>query len=138
MSKSLVEQSDLPRAVVGTYQYSAVLAGTATTEYVLVKGGTHPKMRVIGDAGHIRSVSLSIEFTTADPVIAIIHEDGREAAVTAGGLSAAYDMEKFTVSSTEGDDVFEADEDVLIKIKSGGNAASTNLVFVSFEPVEEY
>ena len=130
-----IEQADILAGLLGQISWTGVFAGVGTTNYVIIPGGKHPKMKLDCKDAY-RSKVICLAFDTADPVIAVSHPDLREAAASGGGLGAAGDFEGFTASTTKGQDTFEADEDVLVGIKSAGNAATDVLVTLQFEPVE--
>jgi len=130
-----IEQADLVAGLLGQTGWIGVFAGETTTNYIVIPGGKHPKMK-LDCKDEYRSKVICLAFATADPVIAVSHPDLREAAASGGGLAEAGDFEGFTASTTKGQDTFEADEDVLVGIKSAGNAATDVLVVLQFEPVE--
>lgn len=130
-----IEQDDLVAGLLGQIGWTGVFSGVATTNYVVIPGGKHPKMK-LDCKDEYRSKVICLAYDTADPVIAVSHPDLREAAASGGGLVALGEFEGFTASTTKGQDTFEADEDVLVGIKSAGNAATDVLVVLQFEPVE--
>ena len=143
MSRSEVEQEDLFRGY-GFFETTIILDGTGAEKRTVIRGGKHPKMRMLlkeestlipanssptGDY----SYTYALAFTTKNAILEVSHLDGDVAGVTIVA-TAEGDVCPF-IESTAGADVFEADEDVIIRASTASNAASVDLVVLKFVPV---
>lgn len=143
MTKSLVEQSDLEAGY--TYiETTIMLAGTSPDKVVAIRGGKHPKMRLLlkessallainaGPSGPYSYV-YATAFTTDGCILEVSHMDGDIAGVSIES-TAAGDIQP-VIESTAGADVFDADEDVLVRSSTAMNTASIALIVLKFEVV---
>lgn len=148
MSRSEVEQSDLFKGY-GFVEVIGAIVGKSAVRKVLVAGGKHPRMRLL-----TATVNTALDKTTgpsadasfvlglvsagAGAHITIEHNDGRDAGV-ALGADAVHSIYPFGPGSTNiGDDVFEADEDVIYFASAAAGAdLDAALIVAKFEVLGE-
>ena len=145
MSKSIIEQSDLENGYT-YFETVVVWSGSSVAKTVVLRGGKHPKCRLLlkdestliaanaGPSGDF-SYLTPVVYSTKTPVLAVIHRDGGIAAVNITA-TAAGDICPL-IESEANEDVFEADEDVVIYATAAGQAGATSiaLVVLKFEVV---
>ena len=147
MSVSKIEQSELFKGY-GYIEVTGAILGKSVLEKILIKGGMHPRMRLLTgllataldkDTGPSEDASFAwsaIAGTGAH--VSILHRDGRVAAV-AGGLDAIHTIVPFIAGTANvGDEIFEADEDVVYAATvAAGADADAGLVIAKFEVLGE-
>ena len=145
MSKSLVEQEDLDKGY--TYiEVTCALMGVDTLNKVVLKGGKHPKMRLLVNdnstalntgEGFSEDWSFVIALAACTSgAIDVRHRSGVIAGRT-GSINAISEISPFAPQAAATDEpVFEADEDVLIEPSTTLGAAGGSLLAVlKFEVV---
>lgn len=148
MSRSEVEQSDMFKGY-GYVEVLGYIIGKSTLRKTLIRGGMHPRMKLLTskqntgldkDTGPTEDASfVKAEVTGgAGAHITIEHNDGRDAGV-ALGADAVTSVYPFAVGSTNiGDDIFEADEDVIYYASAAAGAdTDAALVVAKFEVLGE-
>lgn len=100
---------------------------TSTGDTVVIRGGQHPKMRLIG--GRIRTIAHQ---TTA-PVINVKSKDGTTIATATASATVGASVE-LTFSAQTGRDltVFNEQQDVTINVGTAGAANSIHDVTLEF------
>ena len=99
--------------------------GTGQTRYTVVPANMHPKMKLL-DTAQCSGVHCLVT-AGAGPHMTCEHDDGRDAG-TAAGADTANTFYAWTLSTTKGDDVFEADEPVIVFAATAGGAATDAVV----------
>lgn len=145
MSEIRVEQSDLPVGYTIIESIHAIL-GTGTARVVAIRGGDHPKMRLLVKNANTEMVSgsglsgaysfaLSRVSTTGGEIFTVSHKDGSVAGQTAAETEV-NEIYPFAPAATTDEPTFEADEDVILTPSTAcGNAADAALVVLKFEVV---
>lgn len=152
MARSTVEQSDLEDGYTLIESVHALL-GVGANPVVAIRGGTHPKMRLLvsGDdtalgvgatdapSGAV-SFALALVANVAGAEITVEHANGMDAATTLGNdaISTVYPFKATAKSAIVDNDalIFEANEDVmLIASVAAGGADDSTLVVLKFEVV---
>lgn len=146
---SKVELSELPQGHTHIEVVSAIL-GVGTLLKKLIAANGHPRMRLITAVNATALITatgpsedasfmLSLAHTTSGAVVDIVHKDGKVAGRGAT-TGAVFNIVPFvTVASADqkDNDIFEAEEEVLIKISTvAGNAADASLIVAKFEVVQ--
>lgn len=145
MVKSIVEQDELEKGYTHIESVT-VISGSSVAKQIVMQGGKHPKMRIIlaTDSTLIAANSRQADnasflcpiiYSTKTPVLAVIHRDGGIAAVNITA-TAAGDICPLIESAVD-EDVFEADEDVIVYATTAGQAGATSiaLLVLKFEVV---
>lgn len=143
---SKVEVSEIETGYTHIESVNYIL-GIGTLKKVVIKGGHHPKMRLLtaeASTALITATGPSEEASFAVPVawtatghqLECIHKNGVVAGETIAA-AAANNITPFIMSnSTYTDaDVFEASEDVILQAATAGNAATATLIVLKFEVV---
>lgn len=127
-------------------QSTHAILGTGTDRITVIKGGSHPKMRLLvkdnstvmndgeGLTGEY-SFSLHTAHNTSAAVLDVVHKDGSVAGRSVTS-TAVNELNPFAPVATTDEPIFEADEDVcLVPSTVAGNAADASLVVLKFEVV---
>ena len=144
MSKSKIEQDE----IVDGYTYvetTCALLGTGTLKKVAIKGGNHPKMRLlVADISTLlnegEGFSEDWSFVTVlaaatSGAVQVSHKDGVVAGRT-GALNLANEISPFAPVATSDETIFEANEDVIIEPSTTlGGATGAVLAVLKFEVV---
>lgn len=146
---STVDQDELPAGYT-VIESTHVILGVGTVKTIAMKGGTHPKMRLLmkdintvyaagdGPTGAY-SFAYPIIDTTGGAVFEVLHKDLRLAGQTVAQvtLHCACPFAPVAKSATlDVDPVFEANEDVILQPSTAnGSAADTAIIVLKFEVV---
>ena len=142
---TLIDQNELPAGYTIIESTHAIL-GTGTVRKVAIKGGKHPKMRLLvadvntkfNDGEGLSadwSFVLMTAKTTAGQIITVSHKDGIVAGASAAEALVNEIYPIAIVASTD-ESIFEADEDVIIAPSTvAGSAADAAIVVLKFEVV---
>ena len=139
---TLIEPDELHPAGKPPIQVSCIIDGADTVEHIIIPGGQHPRMRLITDVAFALTFNMCTAFNTTDAVVAVKKGRDRKAAgAFAGGHAAVGDVEACTPTAeaagvNENITVFERYDDVVVQATSGGNAASSDLIQLTFEVIE--
>ena len=143
---SNIDLDELPAGYTHIESVHACL-GIGTLKKVVIKGGRHPKMRLIISPSAAllataqgpteeASFSQSIVHNTSGGVFDVVHSNGLIAGRAASTTSAGA-IAPFAAVATSDEPVFEASEDVCLQQSTAaGNAAAANMVVLKFEVVE--
>ena len=145
MSVIKVEQEDLQPGYTLIESVHAIL-GTGTARVVAIRGGTHPKMRLLvadddtvmndgeGLTGQISFVLVNIAAVSG--AITVSHKDGVVAGETVATVNTIDNIYPIAIAATSDETIFEADEDVIIAPSTVlGAATASLLVVLKFEVV---
>ena len=142
---TLIDQDELIAGYTHIETVAAIL-GVGTLQKTVIKGGHHPKMRLlISDSAALlataqgpteeASFSVSIVHNTSGAVFDVLHKDGTIAGRAASTTSAGA-IAPFAAVATTDETIFEANEDVVLQSSTAaGNAAAGNLAVLKFEVV---
>ena len=143
---SNIDLDELPAGHTHIESVSYIL-GIGTLKKVVIKGGKHPRMRLLtaeASTALITATGPSEEASFAVPVawtatghqLECIHKNGVIAGETIAA-AAANNITPFIMSNStyEDADIFEASEDVILQAATAGNAATATLIVLKFEVV---
>ena len=136
-----IKEEELEKGLLGPIIVDYFVSAADTTERVIIKGGQHPKMKLVCDANMYLSYVMCLFFTSADATVTIKKGAERLAiAASAGGLTDEGVDEKFTPTAlaagiTEERYVIQPEDDVVLLVGASGNAATVMLAHLYFERV---
>lgn len=139
---TLIEPNELHPAGKPPIQISCIIDADDVVEHIVIPAGQHPRMRLITDAAYNLTFNSCLAFTSTDAVIAVKKgRDRKSVGVFAGGHAAIGDVEVCTPSAeaagvNENITIFERYDDVVVQATTGGNAASSDWIQLTFEVIE--
>lgn len=142
---SKVEVSDIEPGYTHIESVSHIL-GIGTLKKVVIKGGHHPKMRLLtAEASTLlitatgptteASFAACLTFGTPGHQLECIHKNGVVAGETIAATALGATPFIMSDSTYIDADIFEADEDVILQAATASGATNVSLVVLKFEVV---
>ena len=142
---SKAEQDDLFEGYTHIESVSHIL-GIGTLKKVVIKGGHHPKMRLLtAEASTLlitatgptaeASFAACLTFGTPGHQLECIHKNGVVAGETIAATALGATPFIMSDSTYIDADIFEADEDVILQAATASGATNVSLVVLKFEVV---
>ena len=142
---SNIDLDELPAGHTHIESISHIL-GIGTLKKVVIKGGHHPKMRLLTAEASTMLVTATgptaeasfaacLTFGTPGHQLECIHKNGVVAGETIAATAVGATPFIMSNSTFEDADIFEADEDVILQAATASGATNVSLVVLKFEVV---